>query len=416
MRILFLSNFYPPAHAGGYTQWCYEVAERLKGRGHTIGVLTSNYEVEKASAGEVHIYRTLHLENDLFYYQPLRFFLTYKRHLRENLTHLRRAVTDFAPDILFIWGMWAMSKTLPALAERLLPSRVVYYLSDYWPASQSMHATYWKIPAQHWFTRLLKNALSVIAQRMTSTEDRTTLRCEHVICVSAAVRDILIESGIPIANAQVIHGGTDIDRFAAVSPNGQPGSVAQGLRLLYAGQLVPHKGVHTAIEAVAKLVHELSVTQLSLTLVGSGHPDYVASLHALVDQQNLHPYVKFHGPVPGAKMPETLGQFDVLLFPSTYEEPLARMTQEAMAAGLAVIGTTTGGTKEILVHGENGLTFAPEDATDLAQQIKRLNQDRDLCRRLAAAGRQTVLERFTLSRMVDQIESYLLQLWSGDGF
>jgi glycosyltransferase involved in cell wall biosynthesis len=107
-------------------------------------------------------------------------------------------------------------------------------------------------------------------------------------------------------------------------------------------------------------------------------------------------------------MPGILQQYDVLVFPSIYEEPLARITQEAMASGVVVVGTTTGGTKDILCHGENGLTFAVEDADDLADQIARLITDPDLCCRLAHAGRQVVFEYFTLDRMAREIENYLL--------
>jgi glycosyltransferase involved in cell wall biosynthesis len=107
-------------------------------------------------------------------------------------------------------------------------------------------------------------------------------------------------------------------------------------------------------------------------------------------------------------MPALLQQFDILIFPSIYEEPLARMTQEAMVSGLVVIGTTTGGTKEILMDGETGFTFAPEDADGLAKQVTRLILDPDLCYRVAEAGRQTVLENFTLDKMVQEIEVYLM--------
>ena len=62
MKILFLSNFFPPARTGGYTQWCHEVAEGLTERGHTIGVLTSRHESEKAPANEQNIFRLLHLD------------------------------------------------------------------------------------------------------------------------------------------------------------------------------------------------------------------------------------------------------------------------------------------------------------------------------------------------------------------
>jgi glycogen(starch) synthase len=405
MRILFLSNFFPPARPGGYTQWCHEVAGRLAERGHTIGVLTSCYELAKAPASEQNIYRLLHLEGDLAYYQPLHFFTRWKKQHRENLVFLEQTVKDFAPDLIFVWGMWALSKALSARAEQLLPGRVVYYLSDYWPSALDMHTTFWQSPAQRWPMQVPKRVLSKVAMSMLANEGQTDLKLEQVICVSARVRDLLVEAGLPIQNARIIYGGTDVQRFLGVRKRDY---LAGHLKLLYAGQLVRHKGVHTAIEAVARLVHQLRINHISLTLVGSGHPDYEAFLRDLIEREGLHDIVTFHEPVSKDAMPAIFKQFDVLIFPSIYEEPLARVTQEAMASGLVVVGTTTGGTKEILRDGETGLTFTPEDADGLAKQIVRLIANPDLCGRLAQAGRQTVLENFTLDKMVEEIEDYLV--------
>jgi glycosyltransferase involved in cell wall biosynthesis len=255
--------------------------------------------------------------------------------------------------------------------------------------------------------RLPKRALAWLALRLMGSEGRPELAFEWAICVSQAVKDILVRGGLPLAQAQVIHGGSDVARF----PNGaKPAAPDTTLRLLYAGQLVPHKGVHTAIEALARLATKPNGVPVTLTIVGTGHPEYEASLHRLVDQHNLRDNVVFHGGVPRAEMPSLLRQFDVLVFPSTYEEPLARMTQEAMLSGLLVIGTTTGGSKELLVHGANSLTFAAEDSEGLADQIALAAGDRVLRERLAAAGRQTVAEKFNLDRMVDEIEAYLEQV------
>jgi glycogen synthase len=405
MRILFLSNFFPPARPGGYTQWCHEVAERLAARGHTIGVLTSCYELAKAPPDEKNIYRLLHLEGDLAYYQPLHFLTKWKKQHRENLVFLEHTVKDFDPDLIFVWGMWSLSKALPALAEQMLPGRVVYYLSDYWPSALDMHTAYWQSPARHWPMQVLKGALSKVAMSMLAKERQPDLKLEQVICVSARVRDLLVEAGLPIEHARIIHGGTDLERFPGVRERDY---LSGQLKLLYAGQLVRHKGVHTAIEAMARLVNKRGINQITLTLVGSGHPDYEAYLRNLVEREHLHDFVTFYGPVSKDNMPAVLQQFDVLIFPSIYEEPLARMTQEAMASGLVVVGTTTGGTKEILRDGETGFTFEPEDADGLAEQVTRLITDPDLCCRLAQAGRQTVLEHFTLDKMVKEIEAYLV--------
>lgn len=407
MRILFLSNFYHPARPGGYSQWCHEVAEGLKARGHTIGVITSRHELEKVKTKEEHIYRVLHLEGDLEYYSPVQFFTRWQRRQRENLANFRTALEDFAPDLLFVWGMWAMSHTIPAYGEQLLPGRVVYYLSDYWPSAVDMHTTYWTQPAQRGFMRLPKQLLGSIALSMLTKNGRPALQLEHVLCVSAAVRDILVEVGIPIQHARIVYGGTDAQRFSDVTLRDFS---HRPLQLLYAGQMVAHKGVHTALEAMVKLSENGEANQVLLSLVGSGHPAYESFLLDFIDRKGLQKYVDFRGPVPKDQMPEILRNSDILIFPSIYEEPFARMTQEAMLAGLVVVGTTTGGTKEILVENKNGLTFAAEDEDGLARQISRLIHDPEFCRCLSETGRKTVLERFTLDRMIDEIEAYLLSI------
>lgn len=411
MRILFLTNFFPPARSGGYTQWCHEISESLAARGHTVGVLTSSYELEKAPAREENVFRTLHLEGDLNYYQPGQFFLYWKKQLRENLESLERTVESFAPDLIFIWGMWALSKSLAAHMEKLMPGRVVYYLSDYWPIATDMHTTYWTSPARRWPTRVPKKFLSKAALKILAGEGQPALELTHVICVSARLRDLLIEAGLRIQNARVIHGGTDVERFSSgFERNGQSGVN----KLLYAGQLVEHKGVHTAVEAMDRLVNSYEIKETQLTLVGAGHPSYEAMLREQVSQRHLEDFVTFHEPVSKEKMPAIFRQYKILVFPSIYEEPFARTVQEAMASGLAVIGTTTGGTKEILKDGENGLTFEPEDADGLAHQIFRLVNDPQLLAQLANAGRQTVIKEFTLNRMANEIESYLQECLGGN--
>jgi glycosyltransferase involved in cell wall biosynthesis len=75
---------------------------------------------------------------------------------------------------------------------------------------------------------------------------------------------------------------------------------------------------------------------------------------------------------------------------------------------MVVVGAATGGTAEIIRHGENGLLFPAADTGALAAQIRRLLADPDLCQRLAEAGQQSAIAQFALPRMVDDIENYLV--------
>jgi glycosyltransferase involved in cell wall biosynthesis len=171
--------------------------------------------------------------------------------------------------------------------------------------------------------------------------------------------------------------------------------------------MTAEKGVHTAIEALGRLIADGHGGRVELTLIGAGHPAYEAQLKGLIEEGGLDAHVLHADPVPREDFPAFLVQYDVLLFPSIYEEPFARVVQEAMAAGLVVIGTTTGGTPEILEDGVNGLAFPPGDAAALAGAVVRLLETPGLAGELAAKGRRTVFERFSQEWMVDRVEAYL---------
>ncbi len=186
------------------------------------------------------------------------------------------------------------------------------------------------------------------------------------------------------------------------------------LTLLYVGLLVEHKGVHTAVEALKRLA-PATRARVSLTILGSGHPDYESSLKSLVAETGLADRVTFADPIPRPALPAFLARHHVVVMPSIWEEPLALIMQESLASGAVFVGSATGGTTEIIEDGENGLLFPAGDAGRLAEHIGRLAEDPDLCRHLAERGRKTAQDAFSLARMVDDLETYLRTVSASDG-
>lgn len=412
MRVLFLTNLYPPHSAGGYEQWCEEVAVELRVRGHEIVVLTSHAratpDVDDRDDG-IDVRRLLHLEVEGgLASTTVRVLRDRQRLERESLEQLHRLVEDFRPDVALVWGMWNIPRAVPNHLERLLAGRTAYYLCDYWLSLPSAYIQQLENSSVRVATRLAKRLVARCLVSQLRRDPVPALRLDHPICVSRAVRDLLARDGVPIEHAEVIPGGIQTDQFV-------PRALARWehddgpLQLLYAGRLTEEKGVHTAVQAMEQIVRRAGRPVL-LDIVGTGADAYVDRLNLLVRNLRLGEYVHFRPRVLRDRMPNLLADYDVLLFPSEWPEPFSRAVMEAMAVGLVVIGTTTGGTGGILVDNETGLTFPAGDATALARQIERLRFDRDLGLRLAANGRAKVEASFTFKRMVDDIEAYLESL------
>lgn len=410
MKILFLSNFYPPHVIGGYEALCEEAVVGLAKRSHRVSVLTSTYGY-KGEIREGNIHRLLSLEGDLQFYK-MKDAWSYPQRKKRNLVHLRQLIDSEMPDIIFIWGMWNLSKSLAWEAEKLLDSRVVYYLANPWPIERNIHQAFWDAPATSFAKNIGKKLIRIPARVVLNEEwMKVPLQFKHAPCCSAAQREQLLEAGVPLKDAPVIYEGVDLRNYLTQADKRTYES-KDSLSLIFVGILAEHKGVHTTIDALNHLL-PAERKHVHLTILGTGHPQYKEYLHNLVDQYGLSNVVTFHPPIPRAELPEFLGRHDVLLLPSIWAEPLARIMQEGLASGMVVIGSATGGTAETITDGENGLLFQAGDAPGLADQVRRLLGDASLRRSLAESGQCTAVERFDINKMVDELELYLLKV---DGY
>ncbi|HMR98092.1 MAG TPA: glycosyltransferase family 4 protein [Anaerolineales bacterium] len=412
MRILFVSSQYPPYELGGYEQLCHEVTRELLARGHAVSVLTSRYGVqseEEARSGNVT--RTLRLTADLHYYKPLDFFFKLPRQEKENLAELKNAIDVFKPDVVMFWGMFAMSHNLPYWAEQWMPGRVTYYMASYWPTDEDLHLAYWKSPANRPVTELLKRFLRTFAlARLKRQGYPPRLKFDHVICCSEYVRDTLVNAGKFPPRASVVYAGADPAPFQNLAQKKKSTKTGHVTRFLYFGRLVPDKGVHTAIEALGLLAQKGFADRVELTVLGDGHPEYKKYLQQRVTDLGIENIVHFSGKVAREEIPAMLKDFDVFLFTSTWPEPFGRTIVEAMMAGLVVIGSNVGGSREIFRHYDKKMLFEPEDAQGLADRIARILSDPELGRRLVNVGRKLASERFTIQQMTNGIEAFLKQV------
>lgn len=199
-------------------------------------------------------------------------------------------------------------------------------------------------------------------------------------------------------------------------------------RLLFVGRISPEKGLHTLIEAFARiaaydpgLTLELVGPQGSAPyeyMVGLSNDPNVTSLarfyHGLrrtspymqelqnAIPQSLRERVIFTGALPYEALPEHYRAAEILVNPSL-SEAFGMSLVEAMSCGLPVVAAHTGGMREIISEGQTGTFFRPGDAAGLANALFQLLNDPQQGRRMGEAGRRRALECYSWDRVAAEL-------------
>jgi len=155
------------------------------------------------------------------------------------------------------------------------------------------------------------------------------------------------------------------------------------LRLVFLGNVIPRKGLHTLLEALARLPREA----WRLAIVGSLEVDrvYVRQIQRQIEAAGLGSQVEFVGVLDNEKLAAILAQSQVLAVPSSYEG-YGIVYLEGMAFGLPAVATTAGGAREIITPGWDGFLIAPGDAETLADHLKTLIDDREMLLNMSLAA------------------------------
>ncbi len=207
---------------------------------------------------------------------------------------------------------------------------------------------------------------------------RTAWRGAEVVvakCIGEAALIHAVDRQIAVA---LVPNGVDLSTFpdvAAIPDNGP-------LRVICVARLIERKGQQHLIAAVRRLA-DIGV-DVTLDLVGDG--DAWAANEAQARKLGVAERVRFHGYVPRERIAAHYAAAHVFALPS-YNEGMSVATLEAMAAGLPVVVTRTGGTAELVEDEVNGLTFDWADVDALAEHLRRLATDRAQARRMGAAAR-----------------------------
>jgi glycosyltransferase involved in cell wall biosynthesis len=167
------------------------------------------------------------------------------------------------------------------------------------------------------------------------------------------------------------------------------------LSLVYVGRLAENKGIFDIVEAVA--VAADAGTALRVVIAGGG-PDE-ASLKSLVKERGLEGVITFAGAVFGGQKSKVWRDADVFAFPTYHREGLPYSLLESMAARTVPVICAVGAIPDVMQDGVHGIFVAPHASHSLAEAIMRLDRDRDLLRKMAAACRERAVEYYSVERL-----------------
>jgi len=359
MKILHLTTH---LNVGGITQYILSVGTSLRKRGHEIRVASSGGEMvtEFEQKGIPHQTFNIRTKSELSpkIYQALPVLIRWITKEKIELIHAHTRVTQ----VLAAWASW-LAKV---------------------PFITTSHGFYKR--------RLGRRILPAWGERVVAISEP----------VGHHLRDAFRVSPDKI---RIVYNGIDLPDFVRRFSNHAPKLVRSRYHIpehAYVvgttARLVPDKGHEYLIRAVNSLGEEFR--DLHLIIVGDGR--YRSFLETLVKNLGMRQHVTFTGNLKDVSEP--LAAIDIFVLPALWREGFGLSIAEAMACRKPVIVTNIWALNTLIHNRVNGILVEPRNVADLAGAIRLLIQDPRIRDSIAQAGQRTAESRFSLERMVEELE------------
>lgn len=386
MRVLVLSNLYPPDFIGGYEIACSQVVDALRQRGHEVRVLTAapRFPVVDSSP---HVIRAMKLVDewceDGMGTSPLAFRLDEAESRlvsAHNVHALTSTLADFDPDVVYVCSVTGLGGLALLACLQYLKVPWVWQLGD---------------RAPHHLCSTRQSVLPGLA-RVFSRRIRG-----HYIVVSDQLRHEIESSGI------LLNGHVE------VIPNwitGKPGPARAHyyrgghLKIMSAGQVARWKGTDLLIESAARL-RNAGYNDFSVDIYGQLHqPD----LPLMIRKWDLSSHVFMKGVLPHEELLKAYRHYDVFAFPTLEREPFGLVPMEALARGCVPVMSRRCGVAEWLVHGVH-LLKAERSPEAFARTFAAIIQGHVDLESIGSRGITAVWRDFHLDVILPRIERMLVK-------
>jgi len=396
MKILFLSEEFPPENTGGAGLIAYNLARELNGLGHDIFVVT--HTGKKSDEGETNlnglkifkVYGSYHprWQSWLSLYNPL------------IISKIRRVFKKIKPDVIHAHNIhYYFSYHSLKLAKKY---------------SKAVFLTVHDVMPVNFGKLLLKNNKYVYkvnifdqikeAGKRYNPFRNTIIRhylkyVDKIFAVSNSLKELLEINGLK--NIQTIYNGIDVNEWELdgikVGEFKNKHNLNEKKVIIFSGRLIEAKGGDQLIKSLALVNREFS--NFVLLVVGKEWA-YTEKIKKISQDLGLEKKLMFTGYLKENELKLAYNSADVSIFPSLCFEGFGMANLEAMACRKPTISTFFGGPSEVVIDGETGNLINPNNIKLMSEKIIDLLKNSEKAKKFGEAGYQRAKKFFSLDKQL----------------
>lgn len=408
MKIIILSDDFPPKSFGGAGIIAYGQACELAKRGHEVTVITTTQN--KKDVGK-NIYEGLTVFS--LYSNVSERFRSYTTMYNPLvIKDIHKIISENHPDAVHVHNVHSQISYHSILIAKKYSKKVLITFHDV----MSFH--YGKLFPEITFDNNGKKVFNYKVTWISQLRDYKfrwnplrnicikfyLKKVDIKLAVSRALADALLQNGIK--NVSVMRNTINVDSFSLdpkkVSAFKDKYRLHGKKVLFFGGRLSGAKGIDVAMKALVEI--NKIIPDARLLVVGQDTGTYVQGLRKDTQSSKVLNNVVFTGWLDRKEIISAYYASDIVLTLSIYMDPLVIINLEAMAAKKPVIGTCFGGTPEVVIDNETGFIVDPHDLSSVVKAVSILLNDAALSEKFGQAGYRRVLKEFQLAKQVDVLE------------
>lgn len=403
MKIVFLSDDFPPTSFGGAGISTYELALGMRKAGHEVIVITTCRKKADEGENEYQGIRIFRIASD--YPERWRAYISlYNIPVVHRVESILKALR---PDVVHINNVHFYLSYHSFTVAKKYAKAVVFTARD------TMSVCYGKLGTDQyiknlvcrttwldhiWYARKRYNPLrNIFIRKYLASADKR-------FAVSHALQKGLVENGIN--DVSVIHTGANVALWGAREEEKihfRKTYNLEGKRIvLYGGRLSEGKGGGKTLEAFIRIRKEVPSAVL---LIAGSLDEYAVSMQRRAEKEGIGDALIITGWIDSSEMRVAYAVSNLVVVPSFYLDPFPRIVIEAMASGKPVVGSCYGGSPEIIVDGVTGYVINPGRPQELAEKIVELLKNTQKAQQFGIAGYERIKKDFNIE---NKVKEYIL--------